>query len=397
MIKKFEFGVNLGKLLEAQESLQQAIGGRETFPILQMVLLEVTDDELILRAFNNHLQIKRVVDIINLGVQDKFCVPVFMFTVLAKYTNKEDDINIIQLEKDGKLLNKLEVSQDKRSNEFSFIDAEQYPDRIVLEDYVYVNMSLLSEAFKLTAIGTDDTADKRAKQCFHLDGEGRLLAGDGSQFTKYEGVNASNSDVILLRAKTILANMKFLTEIGLSSDCEIAFDEKWLGIRSLSAAREIIFQQYTGDPIDVLKIFNLEPLQDSICEVTVVLNDLKDVLELSTVYENQALSASLPQYTTVTIAENGMTFEIRIEDLSSNTEQIDVKKLQGEDFTIQFLSSKLQQMVNELSGEEVVFQFYGKTLPFRVTAVDHIESEIIAGNGEEVLVEYPVFEYLQTP
>ena len=144
-------------------------------------------------------------------------------------------------------------------------------------------------------------------------------------------------------------------------------------------------------------IFYTVPKQETLNKITVSLDELKNVLELSTLYEGQALSHAYPHYTTLTIAEHGLTFEIKIENLSSNVEQIDVKRLEGEELTVKILASKLGRMVEKLTGDNVILQFYSKGNPFRVIGEDHIKIDIVAGDGEEVVVENVIFEYLQTP
>lgn len=396
MTERFEFEINLQELLSAADSISRALGGKESVPILQHVLFEIGKDKLTMRGFNTYLQTDRVLSIINDSVSGiKFCVPVFMFTVLSKYKDKNSFVRVSQVEKDGKFLHRLVVSQGSRFNGFSFIEADEYPAKIEIDSYTQIDMVPLLEAFRLTAVGSLDVTDRLELRCYHLDNKGRLMCGNGIQFTKYEGLNVKSHETILLRVKTVLENIKFLNEISHYDDCEIGFSETWLGFRSLKAGYEIIFQQYTGKPIDLLLVFSTITAQETLTKVIVNLNDLKNVLELSTLYEGQALSHAYPHYTTLTIAKNGLTLEIKIENLSSNVEQIDIKTLEGEEITIKILASKLGQMIEELTGDTVILQFYKKNDPFRVLAEDHIKTDIVAGDGEEVLVEDIIFEYLQ--
>lgn len=397
MTERFEFEVNLQELLNAADSISRALGGKESIPILQHMLFEVGKDKLTMRGFNTYLQTDRVLSIINgSGSGIKFCVPVFMFTVLSKYIDKNSFVTISQIEKEGKLLHRLVVSQGSRFNGFSFIEADEYPAKIQIDAYTKVDMLPLLEAFRLTAIGSLDVTDRLELRCYHLDNKGRLMCGNGIQFAKYEGLNVKSLDeTVLLRVKTVLENIKFLNEISHYDDCEIGFSETWLGFRSLKAGYEIIFQQYTGKPMDLLLIFDTITVQEMLTKVIVSLDDLKNVLELSTLYEGQALSHAYPHYTTLSIARNELTFEIEIENLSSNVERIDVKNFEGEEITIKILVSKLGQMIKELTGDTVILQFYSKNDPFRVIAEDHIKTDIVGGDGEEVVIEDIIFEYLQ--
>jgi len=380
MVTMFKFRVILDELLNAQSLLSNSLGGKDQKPILQMVFLDIQTNQIVMRGFNGHLQIERTVSIHNEDGEIQICLPVFMFTVLQEY-DRNGQIEISQMTgSDDKLLNKILVSQDTRSNEFSFIEGENYPDKISLNYKPIEDMTSLLEAFSLVAVGAADAAKKPALRCFHLDNEGHLMSGDGTQFALHNGLSMSEKDMILVRAKVILENLKVLNEVSLISDSEIGFDENWLGYRSLSSGIEIIFQQYTGDSIDFMMIFNKIKENDPICSVTLNLSELNRVLDLSVLYESEALRKAYPNYTMVTIDEKKTVFEIRIEDLSSNKEQINNQQMEGDEFTIQILSSKLKEMTTKLKGDSVKIDFYSKRDPFRLVSSD-----------------YNQFEYFQSP
>lgn len=373
----FEFRVILDELLKAQSTLTMALNGKDQKPILQMIFLDVQSHQIVMRGFNGHLQIERSVAIHNEGSEIQICLPVFMFTVLQEY-DRNGQIEISQMiGSDDKLLNKILVSQDTRSNEFSFVEGENYPDKIDLDYKPIKDMNTLLEAFSLVAVGTADAAKKPALRCFHLDSMGHLMSGNGTQFALHNGLSLSTQkDMTLVRAKVVLDNLKVLNEISLVDDSEIGFDENWLGYRSVSSGIEIIFQQYTGDPIDFfMMIFNKIKENKPVCSVTLNLGELNRILDLSALYENEALRVAYPAYTTITIDKEKTAFEIRIEDLSSNTEQITNQQMDGDEFTIQILSSKLKEMTTELKGDSVRIDFYSKRDPFRLMALDSDQFE----------------------
>ena len=125
-VEKFQFRINLQELLDVQASLTHAIGGKKNKPLLQMIYCQVTEKQLILRAYNNMLQIERKVDIVNEGSLAVFCVPTFVFVVLNQYTNKKGAVQFSQMVGKGEmLLNKFITSQEMRSNEFTFVEADK--------------------------------------------------------------------------------------------------------------------------------------------------------------------------------------------------------------------------------------------------------------------------------
>lgn len=371
-----KFRINLDELLRAQSTLTMALNGKDQKPILQMIFLDIQSHQIVMRGFNGHLQIERSVSIHNEGNEIQICLPVFMFTVLQEY-DRNGQIEISQMVgSDDQPLNKILVSQDTRSNEFSFVEGGNYPDKITLDYKPIEDMNSLLEAFSLVAVGTADAAKKPALRCFHLDSMGHLMSGNGTQFALHNGLSLSTQkDMTLVRAKVILENLKVLNEISLVDDNEIGFDENWLGYRSVSSGIEITFQQYTGDPIDFMMIFNKIRKPDPVCSVTLNLSELNMVLDLSALYENEALKGAYPAYTTIKIEEETTVFEIRIEDLSSNTEQITNQQMDGDDFTIQILSSKLKEMTAKLAGDSVKIDFYSKRDPFRLMALDSDQFE----------------------
>ena len=377
----FKFRVILDELLNAQSSLSNALGGKDQKPILQMVFLDIQSNQIVMRGFNGHLQIERTVSIHNEGDEIQICLPVFMFTVLQEYDHS-GHIEITQMiGSDDTLLNKILVKQENRSNEFSFVEGENYPDKISLDYKPIEDMTSLLEAFNLVAVGAADAAKKPALRCFHLDSNGHLMSGNGTQFALHNGLNTSvQKDMTLVRAKVVLENLKVLNEISLVDDSEVGFDENWLGYRSLSSGIEVTFQQYTGDSIDFMMIFNKIKENDSVCSITLNLSELNRVLDLSVLYENEALRGAYPAYTTITVDKEKTTFGIRIEDLSSNTEQINNQQIEGDEFTIQILASKLKEMTTKLKGDSVKIDFYSKRDPFRLVSSD-----------------YNQFEYFQSP
>lgn len=379
---KFHFRVNLQELLDAQAFLVKALGDKKVKPILQMVRMEVRSDKLVLRAFNNYLQIETVIPIVNEGPQVQFCVPTFVFTVLTQYKNKKGTITITQLESGkGTLLSKFVVSQELRSNEFSFVPTDKYPEKIAIPSYSLINMSALLEAVNLVKVGAADVSKKAALRCFHFDKDGRVMAGDGIQFAKYEGLKISSiSETVLIRVKLVLENIKFLEDIAGAEDCEIGFSEDWVGFRSILRSREIIIQKYTGDPMDYLRVYDLVAKSEPACSVTLNLTELRNVLNLAVLYEGEALTAAYPSYTTINVGKEKVTFSIQIEDLSSNEEIIDSKKFEGEEFSIKIMASKLREIIVELKGDLVTLRIYSKQDPFQVLAED-----------------YPQFDYLQAP
>ena len=247
------------------------------------------------------------------------------------------------------------------------------------------------EAFRLTKVGTSDVSKKPALRCFSLNGSGSLVTGDGSQFAKYEGVSlpghTDSEALILVRAKLILEEIKLLADVGVAEDCEVAVSEQWLSFRSVSSNVEVTFQQHNGDAIDLERIFQAvkdkvdqSKEENKVTTVEVALSKLRNVLQLSVLYEEQALINAYPAYTQLKVNKEGLLFEIQIEDLSKNSEQIEVESYEGPGFEVKFLASKLKEIINEIKGDRVIFTFFSQNDPFIVESPD-----------------YPQFVYLQSP
>jgi DNA polymerase III sliding clamp (beta) subunit (PCNA family) len=370
----FDFQVNLGELLSMQELLKPALGTKGDRLILQTVRMEIQKNKLIMRAFNNVTQIEVSCPVVNSGEVAYFCISSFMFTVLGKYPDKQGVVTFKCVEDTSCI-----VSQNTRSNEFALITPEKYPDKIVLSNYTSIDLAPVLEAFKLTQVGVADAAKIPAWRCYQLVDD-LLLTGDGTQFGRWAGLTEFDvKEPLLLRAKMIMENMKLFFTCLDAGDCEFSNIENWVGFRSVSASVEVAFQKYMGGSVDIERIFKEVRKNEPISTALIDLADLKSILAVCVLYENQALLNAYPAYTTITVENDSVKFDINVEGISTNKEEI-AAATTGDSFTIKLLASQLYEVVSLLKCESVLIEFFSTSDPFRVTAS-----------------EYPTFEYLQSP
>lgn len=400
-MEAIKFEVNVGVLLEAFNNVKSALAGvHSKIYILRTVFCKVENGKLVVRAYDLNLMIERSIGVSNAS-EGEFCMEPFMFKALAVKYDSDTNILVSQKTKNKKLLNVLEVSCEGKSNDFTFINAKDYPEKANLS-YKAFDMRTFIEALTLTKVSVGSPKLSPTFMCFSLNiSERYIITGDGSRFCKFGDINMAGEDT-MVNGNVIKNQMAVLNILAKASDV-VGILGDWSGFKSETLGIETMFRAWNGQPNTfndlLIRIDNtIEENGGLLCEIEVDLIDLKNLLNVFLLYETEASKVDGNRFTKMSISETNIEFGADIKSLSNNIDSVVLKSFEGKPYTCNVMVGKMLDILKEFSDyietkniedfnghiseveirPSIIMQFYAEGQPFFIKNP-----------------QYPSFRYLQ--
>lgn len=343
------------QLVKALELITKISTKHVTLPVLQCVLITVSDGKIIFKATNLELSIEVIVSgKINEG--GTIAVPASTFMQSIQYINQSDVTLRVE---EGVLL----IESKQTNTSIKSISAEEFPNIHKLEgDGVVLNRSLFALGIKTTAFAASQSSIKPE------------LGSVFIQQKKEHTLTFASTDSFRLMEKTVaqkgvVLNHSFLVPqknaVELARICDLLESDPFLIVTenqcALDFASEGVYltsRLVSGSFPDYEQIIPKE----YVTKVTLFKNDLQNAFKKTSVFLNKFLQVSL------TVTDKAVTISSQNNEVGHITDTINAV-VEGEELSLNFNQQYVIEPLSHISEESLVLNFAGIGRPLVITGV----------------------------
>lgn len=346
-------------LAKALLYINKAVSSRPNIPILANVLLETEKGKLKLSATNLDIGISTWIGA-TVAEEGKVTVSARM---LSDFVNslKPGKIELLQHNQT------LVVKSVDNVAEFYIIPAEDFPrvPQVEGDPLLEIDATLLAETFAKTAFAASTDESRPVLT-------GLLFKGSKKRLTivGVDGFRLSKKEITL---ETDLGSREFeeivparaVSEVG-SLIKDISKKTEKVQVFLLGNKNQMLFK--VGDvELSTRLIEGKFPEYDNILpkdhkvEFKVEKSALSDMLKVVSIFARNVVGNKTKF--TINSADSKLKLSTSVIDIGNNESEVKIKELEGEDFETAFNVKFLQDMINTITGDILIFQTNGPTAP----------------------------------
>jgi len=346
-------------LAKALLYINKAVSSRPNIPILANVLLETEKGKLKLSATNLDIGISTWIGA-TVAEEGKVTVSARM---LSDFVNslKPGKIELLQHNQT------LVVKSVDNVAEFYIIPAEDFPrvPQVEGDPLLEIDATLLAETFAKTAFAASTDESRPVLT-------GLLFKGSKKRLTivGVDGFRLSKKEITL---ETDLGSREFeeivparaVSEVG-SLIKDISKKTEKVHVFLLGNKNQMLFK--VGDvELSTRLIEGKFPEYDNILpkdhkvEFKVEKSALSDMLKVVSIFARNVVGNKTKF--TINSADSKLKLSTSVIDIGNNESEVKIKELEGEDFESAFNVKFLQDMINTITGDILIFQTNGPTAP----------------------------------
>lgn len=343
------------QLVKALELITKISTKHVTLPVLQCVLITVTEDKIIFKATNLELSIEVVIKgrINEVGT---IAIPASTFLQSIQYINQSDVTLRVE---EGVLL----IESKQTSTSIKSIAADEFPNIHKLEgNGILLNRSLFALGIKTTAFAASQSSIKPELGSVYI------------QQKKEQTLTFVSTDSFRLMEKTVaqkgvILNQSFLVPqknaVELARICDLLASDPLLIVTenqcALDFSEEGVYltsRLVSGSFPDYEQIIPKE----YVTKVTLFKNDLQSAFKKTSVFLNKFLQVSL------TVTEKTVTISSQNNEVGHITDTINAV-VEGEELSLNFNQQYVIEPLSHISEESLILNFAGIGRPLVITGV----------------------------
>ena len=388
--------ISKNQIMQGLNIVKQGVANRTTNPILKTILFEAKPDGwLLMRATNGVLDISTEVKA-EVKKPGKVCVSDLVINLLPTFEDAihKDAIlqNPVKLEVGDK---GLTVNQGKRKHRPVFMAADEFPQKMMVEDYqtlASVDIKNLIEAFQRLNVAVGVTEDRRILQGFNLNPHlSTMVSGDGTRVYLRENIKLPGN-IANPPAKLIMSILSNLTALGDSDTLEVksgglvAFKGTYSTSNGPYLKWEIIVNGLEGDFPGRPQELILESMQKQPkLKAKVKKASISRILGICKIYADRAFNEGKSTHVTMLTTESGLMFQMYIPDLVEMDEPLECQ-IEGEELKYLFHPGLALEALDTMKAEQVELRFFGELAPFLIldgTDFIYLQGAMKQANKEE--------------
>ncbi len=324
-----------------------------TLPVLQCVLITVTEDKIIFKATNLELSIEVVVKG-RINETGAIAIPASTFLQSIQYINQSDVTLRVE---EGVLL----IESKQTNTSIKSISADEFPNIHKLEgDGILLNRSLFALGIKTTAFAASQSSIKPELGSVYI------------QQKKEQTLTFVSTDSFRLMEKTVaqkgvILNHSFLVPqknaVELARICDLLESDPLLIVTenqcALDFSEEGVYltsRLVSGSFPDYEQIIPKE----YVTKVTLFKNDLQSAFKKTSVFLNKFLQVSL------TVTEKTVTISSQNNEVGHITDTINAV-VEGEELSLNFNQQYVIEPLSHISEESIILNFAGIGRPLVIT------------------------------
>ncbi len=324
-----------------------------TLPVLQCVLITVTEDKIIFKATNLELSIEVVVKG-RINETGAIAIPASTFLQSIQYINQSDVTLRVE---EGVLL----IESKQTNTSIKSISADEFPNIHKLEGGgILLNRSLFALGIKTTAFAASQSSIKPELGSVYI------------QQKKEQTLTFVSTDSFRLMEKTVaqkgvILNHSFLVPqknaVELARICDLLESDPLLIVTenqcALDFSEEGVYltsRLVSGSFPDYEQIIPKE----YVTKVTLFKNDLQSAFKKTSVFLNKFLQVSL------TVTEKTVTISSQNNEVGHITDTINAV-VEGEELSLNFNQQYVIEPLSHISEESIILNFAGIGRPLVIT------------------------------
>ncbi len=351
-----KFIINREQLLTPLQQIVSVIEKRQTMPILSNVLIEHTDDQLILTGTDLEIQIIARISIES-GIAGSITVPARKFLDICRLLPNGAEILIEQQD------DKIKIASNRSRFSLSCLPADNYPEfaEAELENQFLINAGALKKALDKTlfCMANQDVRYYLNGLLLHISNSKlELVASDGHRLSIYEDQleQATGFEArIILPRKGVLELNRLLDDAEAELKVEFSSNNIRIFIKNLIFSAKLVDSKYP----DFGKVFQ----QDFFNKIQIEKQVLKNALTRVAILSNEKFK--------------GVTFDISSESLRISTHNPEHDEAE-------------EELAIEYAGDPLSIAFNAQYL---LDAVSNLDSEnavlTIASNASSCFIDEP--------
>ena len=338
-----KFSTSKNELQSALQKLSKATPSRATLPILNSVLIEVSEQLTTIKSTDLEITVivKLAASIESVG---SVAVPLQM---LLGITNELADESRIEITADSE--NKITISTDKGNYDIVGKPFDEFPNTPSVESKINltINGQTLKDIINTTsfAVSRDDLKPALTGVLFKFDKDSlTAVATDGHRLVKYENSNNESSDNV----GDVIVPKKFLNLLSVGFDVESV--QLSLGENHLTT--NIGNDQYFTRIIDEkFPDFDSVIPNDNDKNLTVDKKDLLSAVKRVSIFSNKSTHQ-------IALSLNGDQITISTEDAEQSTKakEVVVGNYTGENITVGYNAAYLKDVLSHIGSDKITVQ-----------------------------------------
>ncbi|WP_349431930.1 DNA polymerase III subunit beta [Methylomarinum sp. Ch1-1] len=336
-----KFIINRDQLLTPLQQIVSVIEKRQTMPILSNVLLDVTENQLVLTGTDLEIQI---IVKINLNVEQPgtITVPARKFLDICRLLPNDAEIKIEYKD------DKVKVTSGRGRFLLTTLPAENYPEfnESEFENHFTINAGKLKKALDKTifCMANQDVRYYLNGLLLHVsNSQIKLVASDGHRLSIYQddiGVSTGYEERIIVPRKGVQELSRLLSDSDAELNIQFSNNNIRIFYQDLVFSAKLVDAKYP----DFGRVFD-QPFHNPILIQKQI---LKDALTRVAVLSNEKFKG-----VTLDISENLLKISTHNPEHDEAEEEL-VMQYQGESLTISFNSQYLLDAVSNLDSEMAV-------------------------------------------
>lgn len=341
------------QLVKALELITKISTKHVTLPVLQCVLITVTEDEIFFKATNLELSIEVVIKG-RINETGTIAIPASTFLQSIQYINQSDVTLRVE---EGVLL----IESKQTNTSIKSIAADEFPNIHKLEgNSILLNRSLFALGVKTTAFAASQSSIKPELGSVYI------------QQKKEQTLTFVSTDSFRLMEKTVaqkgvILNQSFLVPqknaVELARICDLLESDPLLTVTenqcALDFSEEGVYltsRLVSGSFPDYEQIIPKE----YVTKVTLFKNDLQSAFKKTSVFLNKFLQVSL------TVTEKTVTISSQNNEVGHITDTINAM-VEGEELSLNFNQQYVIEPLSHISEESIILNFAGIGRPLVIT------------------------------
>lgn len=336
-----KFNINKDQLLTPLQQIVSVIEKRQTMPILSNVLINATEDQIVLTGTDLEIQI---IAKINLPVEQpgSVTVPARKFLDICRLLPNEAEIKFEHKD------DKVKVTSGRGRFSLTTLPAENYPDfaESDFENQFQINAGKLKKALDKTifCMANQDVRYYLNGLLLHVSNSRiKLVASDGHRLSIYEddiGAATGYEARIIVPRKGVQELSRLLDDPDVDADIQFSTNNIRIFYKDLIFSAKLVDAKYP----DFSRVFEQSFHSPALIQKQL----LKDALTRVAVLSNEKFKG-----VTLDIGENLVKISTHNPEHDEAEEEL-VMQYQGEGMTISFNSQYLLDAVSNLDSEMAV-------------------------------------------
>lgn len=348
-----EFFIEKSDAKRCLDLVSKAISSRTMIPIFSKILISAEDDTVTFRATSENLDITAYceAEVTKPGI---CCADNLLVGLMSGFTDSEP----IRF----RLGKRLSIAQGKkRKYQITIVDHEDYPQKIAIDNYSVVSGSEIARAFSVCAVAIGEDEARPILLTYNVNPlAGTIGSADGYQLAIQREVPVTGE--MANPIGTVINSV--LSIIGSCKELEVSFG-RWSAFKTDDW--RILVNSIEGKFPDVMALIEENIIKDTpVLSVEFNKSELARVMRVVSVCSARADNEKKAHHLSLRRENGEVRATMDAEDLIEFDELLDCQANGLDEFEIWLNPKFLSSVLNCISGDKLVIDFYGAKKLFSV-------------------------------